>query len=89
MATASRRKRANAAATAASLADDMAATRAVWSEHMEVIAPTAMGLAADVGKMLVDLSHSPLGQRARRHPEISFAIGALSLGLVARLFRCR
>ncbi|HEX3895086.1 MAG TPA: hypothetical protein VHW73_02640 [Rudaea sp.] len=69
--------------------DDLAATRTVWSEHMGVIAPNAAALAADVGRMLVDLSHSPLGVRARRNPEISFAIGALTLGLLSRLLRSR
>ena len=72
---------------AVALADDFAATRAVWSEHMAIIAPNAMELAADVGKMAVDLANSPLGQRAKRNPEISFAMGALALGLLSRLLR--
>jgi hypothetical protein len=88
MATAKRKRRPSTDDSAA-LIDDLSATRAVWSEHMAVIAPNAAALAADVGKMLVDLSHSPLGMRARRNPEISFAIGAVSLGLLARLLRLR
>ena len=56
---------------------------------MTVILPNAMGLVSDIGKMLVDLGQSPLGQRARRNPEVSFAIGALSLGVLSRLLRFR
>jgi hypothetical protein len=88
MATA-KRKRRSSTDDGAALMDDLAATRTVWSEHMGVIAPNAAALAADVGRMLVDLSHSPLGVRARRNPEISFAIGALTLGLLSRLLRSR
>ena len=87
MATASKRKPRVPVET--SLTDDLLDTRAVWSEHMAVIAPNAMELAADVGKMAVDLANSPLGQRARRHPEISFAVGAIALGIISRLFRFR
>lgn len=85
MATA-KRKRPVVEATS-SITDDVIATRDVWSDHMKVIVPNTIELVSDVGKLLVDLSQSPLGQRARRNPEISFAIGALSLGLLARLFR--
>jgi hypothetical protein len=56
---------------------------------MAVILPNVMELVSDVGKMLIDLGQSPLGQRARRNPEISFAIGALSLGVLSRLLRFR
>ena len=56
---------------------------------MAVIVPNAIGVVSDVGKMLVDLRNSPMGERARRNPEISFAIGALSIGLLARLLRFR
>jgi hypothetical protein len=82
-----KRKRRTSTDDGAALVDDLAATRAVWSEHMAVILPNAAALAADVGKMLVDLSHSPLGERARRNPEISFAVGAVTLGLLSRLLR--
>jgi hypothetical protein len=88
MATA-KRKRRSSTDDGAAFIDDLSATRAVWSEHMAVIAPNAAALAADVGRMLVDLSHSPLGVRARRNPEISFAVAAVSLGLLARLLRLR
>ncbi len=88
MATTSKRKRPVAEATS-SITDDVIATRQVWSEHMTVILPNAMGLVSDIGKMLVDLGQSPLGQRARRNPEVSFAIGALSLGVLSRLLRFR
>ena len=88
MATA-KRKRHSSTGDGAALIDDLAATRAVWSEHMAIIAPNAAALAADVGRMLVDLSHSPLGERARRNPEISFAIGAVTLGFLSRLLRPR
>jgi hypothetical protein len=88
MATGSKRKRTDSEMTS-SITDDVIATREVWSEHMAVIMPNAMGLASDVGKMLVDLGQSPLGQRARRNPEISFAIGALSIGVLSRLLRFR
>ncbi len=91
MATSSRSKRSPAVArdTGTSLTDDLLATLEVLSEHMAIIAPNAMDLAADIGKMLVDVARSPLGQRARRYPEISFALGALSIGLLARLLRVR
>ena len=84
MAATRRKKRVD---DATALADDFVATRDVWSEHMSVITPKAMELAADVGKMAVDLADSPLGQRAKRNPEISFAIGALALGLLSRILR--
>jgi len=79
-------KRRRAPATT-SLADDFLATREVWGEHMESIVPNALALAGDVGKMAVDLADSPLGQRARRNPEITFAIAVLALGCLSRLFR--
>ena len=85
MATAPRRKKRVAEVSA--FADDFVATREVWSEHMAVIVPNAMEVAADVGNMAVDIANSPLGQRAKRNPEISFAIAALTLGLLSRLFR--
>jgi hypothetical protein len=69
------------------LTDDFVATREVWSEHMETIVPGALALASDVGKLAVDLAESPLGQRARRNPEITFAVAVLALGFVSRLFR--
>ena len=72
---------------AASLADDFLATREVWGEHMESIVPNALALVSDVGKMAVDLADSPLGRRARRNPEITFAIAALALGCLSRMFR--
>jgi hypothetical protein len=75
------------AATSASLADDFLATREVWGEHMETIVPGALALAGDVGKLAVDLADSPLGQRARRNPEITFAVAVLALGCFSRLFR--
>jgi hypothetical protein len=70
-----------------SITDDLLATREVWSEHMATIAPNALALASDVGKMAVDLADSPLGQRARRNPEITFAIAVLALGFLSRIFR--
>lgn len=79
-------KRKSAPATA-SLADDFLATREVWGEHMESIVPNALALASDVGKMAVDLADSPLGRRARRNPEITFAIAVLALGCLSRVFR--
>lgn len=88
MATSPKRKRA-VSETTSSVTDDVIATREVWSEHMAIILPSAMELASDVGKMLVDLGQSPLGQRARGNPEISFAIGALSIGVLSRLLRFR
>jgi hypothetical protein len=75
------------AAVTPNLADDFLATREVWGEHMESIVPSALALAGDVGKMAVDLADSPLGQRARRNPEITFAIAVLALGCLSRLFR--
>jgi hypothetical protein len=54
---------------------------------MATIAPNALALASDVGKMAVDLADSPLGQRARRNPEITFAIAVLALGFLSRIFR--
>jgi hypothetical protein len=70
-----------------SIADDFLATREVWSEHMASITPNALSLAGDVGKMAVDLADSPLGQRARRNPEVTFAVAVLALGFMSRLFR--
>lgn len=67
--------------------DDFLATREVWSEHMATITPGVLALASDVGKMAVDLADSPLGQRARRNPEITFAVTVLALGFMSRLFR--
>jgi len=81
---ASRRKTAPVATT---FTDDLIATREVWSRHMETIVPNALELASDVGKMAADLAESPLGQRARRHPEISFAVTVIALGFLSRLFR--
>lgn len=80
----SKRKR---VAVAPTITDDFVATREVWSEHMESIVPGALALASDVGKLAVDLAESPLGQRARRNPEITFAIAVVALGFVSRLFR--
>jgi hypothetical protein len=74
-------------ASAPSLTDDFLATRQVWSEHMETIVPNTLALASEVGKMAVDLADSPLGQRARRNPEITFAVAVLALGCLSRLFR--
>ena len=79
-------KRKPAPATA-NIADDFLATREVWGEHMESIVPNALALASDVGKMAVDLADSPLGLRARRNPEITFALTVLALGCLSRLFR--
>ena len=81
---AARRKRAIVEPT---LTDDLIATREVWSEHMARIAPNAFGLASDVGKMAVDLAESPLGLRARRHPEITFAAAVIAFGFLSRLLR--
>jgi len=75
------------APTVTSLTDDLLATREVWGEHMEVIVPNALALASDVGKMAADLANSPLGQRARRNPEITFAISVLALGFLSRISR--
>ncbi len=87
MATTSRRRKPPRAAAESTLTDDLIAARSVWSEHMAVIVPNATELAADIGKLAVDLANSPLGQRAKRNPEISFAIGAVALGIVSRLLR--
>jgi hypothetical protein len=69
------------------ITDDFLATREVWSEHMATITPNALALAGDIGKMAVDLADSPLGQRARRNPEITFAIAVLAFGFLSRMFR--
>ncbi|MEP6483987.1 MAG: hypothetical protein ABJB01_06015 [Rudaea sp.] len=77
------------AAVNSSLMDDLIDARAIWSEHMAVIGPNAMELIADVGKMAVELANSRLGQRARRYPEISFAVGVMALGMVSKILRFR
>ncbi len=81
---AARRKRAVVEPT---LTDDLIATREVWSEHMTRIVPNALALASDIGKMAADLAESPLGLRARRHPEITFAAAVIVLGFLSRALR--
>jgi hypothetical protein len=73
--------------TLSTLGEDFQATRTVWNEGIDAMAPAAQDFFAQIAQLGKELYASPLGKRAQRNPVAAIGIASLALIACRKLLR--